>query len=74
MKDIILRFWKPQNVFLIFDFFKILVLKNSSQGYKREYSTYIDRLNLAKLLKYVGEVLLSGLFVHLAHPQSCAAH
>lgn len=37
-------------------------------------STHINRLDLAKLFKQIGEILLSGLFVHLAHPQSCTAH
>lgn len=39
-----------------------------------ESSTYIDGLYLAKLLEQVGEVLLSGLLIHLAHPQSRTAH
>lgn len=31
--------------------------------------THVDGFDLAKLLKKVGEVLLCGLLVHLAHPQ-----
>lgn len=43
-------------------------------SYRSRKTSYVDGFNLAKFFKQIGEVLLSGLFVHLAHPQGGATH